>query len=223
MLKTFSSPLDLQDYFGIIGSTTNDLDPKGFHLTTSQGFRFLPEPVTIAAVVAVTLPELGPDWSQLEEQLAVALEVASRQSSSLLMTELGCGKPGHDPKKLGDIVTSLLLSLYSTAFEEVVFVAGWQSAGGFFPCHSWMRRVEIFCVVAAAGVQNVQKFIVKTNTNVELLVVSSVRCKMQPPTVEFFFSSVSCQNDIITGFSTPNGSPVSYRTHAHFALEDLDI
>lgn len=98
-----------------------------FRAGPETGFSFLPEPVAIAAVVTILMPDAANSNYQtlLAEKVAVALEVAAASGSDeVIIPELtGNGSPqAVDPRKFGDTVSSVLLTLYPQAFKEVHYV-----------------------------------------------------------------------------------------------------
>ena len=117
-----------------IGDTSDSYIPEGgvilspkvqiFRAGPEEGFRFLEEPFDVAAVVTVAMPKSQQKEYQrtMEERIAASLEVAAGSSSILVITELGHGMAQHNPKKVGDIIASMLLSRFQVAFSEVHFI-----------------------------------------------------------------------------------------------------
>ena len=119
-----------------ISDTSDSYIPEGgvilspkiqfFRAGPEEGFRFLEEPFDVAAVVTVAMPNSQQKEYRrtMEERIAASFEVAAGNSSILVITELGHGMAQHNPKKVGDIIASMLLSRFQVAFSEVHFIGG---------------------------------------------------------------------------------------------------
>ena len=110
-----------------------------FRRGPEHGFPFLRNPVEVAAVITIAMPNCNPllvdhpldvpeDPKEhrrlLKANIAAGLEAAAMRSRVVVIPELGCGPQQNDPKIVGSIVESLLLDRFYSAFSEVHFVVG---------------------------------------------------------------------------------------------------